>query len=324
MRVKFDKPYLGHKDLLNLLKARGLVISNDADVYRALIRVGYYRLTGYCLPFQKIHSKSPHDFVAGTRFEDVINLYEFDTEMRGLLMEALEKLEVALRTSICEYMCSQYDPHWYMSPKSFEVGKHQAIIEEASKHLDFDLTKNQDFYQHNPEKKSRPLFLDHYYATYNDPLMPVAWMLREIASFGFWARTYEALQEKDMKQVTQYWKNPDGKRLNHELLGSWLWSISILRNRCAHHSRITNRRFAFPPKVPDNASSKALFYSKTDDLHTLIVIIAVLCMSADPAYPFKDYLLELFDKYDGKVDIEKATGFSLEGKGKWEDTAFWV
>jgi abortive infection bacteriophage resistance protein len=323
MRTNFVKPYLGPRDLLNLFKGRGLLIPDDSEVYDALIRMGYYRLTGYCQPLQKIHSLNPHDFIEGTQFADIMTLYHLDTEIRGLMSEALEKLEIALRTSICESMCSQYGTHWYMVASSFEVGKHEAIFTEAAKSVDFNLEQNRHYKQDEPEKKSRSLFLDHYYDNYNNPLMPVAWMLRELASFGFWARTYQALKEQDQKQITQYWKNPDGKKLNHELLGSWLWSISILRNRCAHHSRIINRRFPYPPKLPDNASSKQLFYSKTDDLRTLLVIVSILCASADPQYQFNKKLLQIVKKYGSKVDLEKSLGLGLERKETWEDTIFW-
>lgn len=324
MARKFDKPHTGHKDLLNLLKARGLLIADDALVYRSLARIGYYRLTGYFLPFQVGRGKNPHQFLEGVRFEDILQLYALDTELRRLVLDTLEKLEVALRTSICEYMCSRHGPHWYLDHKAFEVGKHQAIFEKAAGHVDYDFKNGRPFKQKEPEKKSRPLFLDHYYDNYDDPPLPAAWMLREIASFGFWAQVYDALVVGDRKQITQYWRHPNTQRIHEKLLLSWLWSISILRNRCAHHNRITHRHFAFPPKLPDKNPSKDLFYSKTDDLRTLLVIIFVLINCADPGYDFQGKLLALFNQYGQTVNIEKATGFSLEGKAYWHDTGFWI
>lgn len=323
-KIVFDKPYLGRRKLIELMRERGLIIEDEALAFRALERIGYYRLTGYFLPFQDTKSPlAPHDFHPGARLEDVLALYSFDTELRCLLNQALEKLEVALRTSICEHMCSQYGAHWYTASKSFETGKHTGILEKAANHLDFDLQNDRPYKQINADKKSRQLFLDHYYDKYDDPKMPAAWMLREIASFGFWAQVYEALQPRDRRQVANLWRHPDGQRIDDELLLSWLWSISILRNRCAHHTRITNRNFPFAPKLPDKNPSKDLFYSKTDDLRTLLVIVFILTRSANPEFDLRGKLLSLFQVFSS-VNIEDATGFSMESKNDWKETSFWT
>ena len=324
--TSFDKAPLGAGKLLALLRERGLEVNDEPLAYHALNRIGFYRLTGYFLPFQNVRSPfSPHNFHQGTKFEDVMALYSFDTEMRSLVSQALEKLEVAIRTSICEFMCAKYGAHWYVDARSLEVGKHTAIMDEAAKHLDFDLQNSRPFWQ-EPDaasRKAKQLFLAHYYAKYNDPKMPPAWMLRELATFGFWARLYDALTPADKKQVANAWRYPDGTRIDDELLASWFWSLSILRNRCSHHTRITSRHFPFPPKLPAKNPSKDLFYSKTDDLHTLLVIIRILINSAYPSYDWKGEIMKLFKKYQ-YVNIEKATGFSLEGKDFWGQTVFWT
>lgn len=324
--ARFTKAPLGNKDLLHKMRERGLIIEDEPAAYDALERIGYYRLSGYFLHFQteNKYSKNPHNFNKNTTFSDVLRLYSLDTDLRTVISAALERLEIALRASICEYMCRTYGAHWYTSPKSFEVGKSQAILEEAAKHVDFDLAKNRA-YKQDPEankKKSRQLFVDHYYATYHDPKMPPAWMLREQATFGFWARTYEALKTGDQKQIAQRWTHPDGSRIDPDLFASWLWSTSILRNRCSHHTRITTQRFPFSPKLPDKNSSRALFNSKTDDLRTLVSIIFILTHAVDAQYDFRSRIRKILEKYP-TINIDAATGFSLEGQQRWEETSFW-
>lgn len=324
--TSFDKPPLGAGKLLLLLQERGLEINDKPRYFEAINRIGYYRLTGYFLPFQDTKSAlAPHNFNAGIKFDDVIELYEFDTEARGLIVHALEKLEIAIRVSICEVLCTEYGAHWFMDPASLEVGKHVAILEEAAKHLDFDLTKNQPYWQGADAAalKSRQLFVDHYYGKYNDPKLPAAWMLREVASFGFWARVYDAMKSGDKKKVANQWKYADGNRIDDELLSSWFWSLSILRNRCAHHNRILMRNFPFTPKIPAKDPNKNLFYSKTNDLRTLLVILRILISHSFPGYDLKRKLLALFNSYPG-VDLEKATGFGLEGHDTLDKTSFWV
>lgn len=320
----FAKPFASKKDLIAKMRGHGLIIDDEKLAYWALERIGYYRFTGYCLPFQTTKNPlNPHQFHEGTRLENVLDLLAFDSELRNLLLSGLECLEIAIRTSICERMSGMHGTHWYTVSCAFSTGKQQAIMDEAARHLEFDLVKNGPYKQSKAVPKVREPFLSHYYGKYQQPSMPPGWMLRELASFGFWARTYDALMPKDRKQIAQAWRHPDGQRIDDELLASWLWSISILRNRCAHHMRICHQRFPFVPKLPDKNESKNWFYQKTDDLHTLAVIMHILIGNIDDRHCWQNRLRELFCRF-ACVDIEKATGFSLEGKNDWEQTSFWA
>ncbi len=280
--MQFTKPHMSPNALLRKVQARGLgEISSSAEqllFFDALKRLGYYRLTGYFLAYQDTKSAiDPHKFLAGTTFKQVLELAEFDTAMRNLSLDALGKIEVALRTSICDFMCATYGTHWYQNASAFSIGKMQGVLEEAANHLDYDLAANRPYRQ--ATNKDGHLFLQHYYAKYTKPAMPPAWMLREVASFGFWARTYEALQQKDQKRIADSWLFPDGARIDHALLSNWLWSLSILRNRCAHHARITNRKFPFPPNAPKSNSANQYFGPKTNDLKTLFDVMTLLLRS---------------------------------------------
>ena len=151
--------------------------------------------------------------------------------------------------------------------------------------------------------------------------MPPAWMLRECSSFGFWAKTYEALKISDKKRITQDWRYPDSSKIDEVVFESWLRSLTILRNRCSHHARITNRSFPFEPALPRNETRK-LFEDKTDDLRTLMVIIFILTRESLPAFDWRSEVLRVFNSHPN-VDIEKATGFKKEEKSTWEETKFW-
>ena len=77
------------------LQARGLAI---ADVRRAehfLSNISYYRLEGYWWPMQS--DKQDHVFKPNSRFEDVIALYNFDRELRLLVFDVIERIEIGFR-----------------------------------------------------------------------------------------------------------------------------------------------------------------------------------------------------------------------------------
>lgn len=326
-RVPFDKKPLVHRDLIGLFRSRGLEITDEKNAYWALEKIGFYRLSGFCLPFQNKKSQfNKHKFKAGTTFDDVLALYYFDNDLREITSNALAALEVALRTSICERMCKKYDhSHWYTDQNSYEIGKFQNAYKDAEKQLNFNSTTHSPPRQ-DPDKDrmyARHLFLDHYYSRYNPPIMPPAWMLRETANFTFWAKIFEALKLEDQKLIVQGWRYFDNKPIDPTLFSGWLRSLTILRNRCSHLNRITDRTFPFQPALPSSNNSKNLFESKTDNLRTLFVIILILTKSALPNFDWRGKVMTVFNNYP-KIDIERATGFQRDADQAWDQTKFWT
>lgn len=106
---------------LDLLKSRGLTV-NDADKAREiLLDIGYYRLGFYLFPFEKSYPElrnRTHEYVEGASFEDAVNLYYFDFDLRLLLMRYLNRIEIAFRTSLIYNLSNKYNtnPVWFVSP----------------------------------------------------------------------------------------------------------------------------------------------------------------------------------------------------------------
>ena len=95
----FTKHYKTETDLVALLESRGLVISDEAKAVRYLESIGYYRLSAYMYPFLKVPKES-HQYKEGTTFLQVLNLYRFDKKLRMLLLNEIEKVEIAIRRAI--------------------------------------------------------------------------------------------------------------------------------------------------------------------------------------------------------------------------------
>jgi hypothetical protein len=101
----FGKPYLTVPEQIALLRSRGMAITDPARATAALERIGYYRLSGYWHPLRQSTPATPpsppiilDDFQAGAEFGQVIDLYVFDKKLRLLILDALERVEVGLRT----------------------------------------------------------------------------------------------------------------------------------------------------------------------------------------------------------------------------------
>ncbi len=87
-----------------------------------LLDIGYYRLGFYSFPFEETFPRlehRDHKFKEGTAFEDVLDLYYFDTDLRRLLIYFLNRIEVNVRTQITYIVSNRYiqSPTWFVDPK---------------------------------------------------------------------------------------------------------------------------------------------------------------------------------------------------------------
>lgn len=110
--VRFAKPATTFDEQIDLLIGRGMEIPDRDRARHYLAHLNYYRLGAYWLPFEADHAT--HRFRPGTRFEDVVGLYVFDRELRLLVMDAIERLEVSVRTQWAYHLAHAYDPHAHM------------------------------------------------------------------------------------------------------------------------------------------------------------------------------------------------------------------
>ncbi|MCI5224402.1 MAG: Abi family protein [Candidatus Electrothrix sp. AR4] len=116
---------LNPHEQISLLRKRGLVLPNPERTLHYLKFIGYYRLSGYFPPFFDASGK----FQKNTSFDQILNYYIFDRKLRLLVMDAVERIEVALRTTISNTLCEHYDAHWYLNSKLFvHHYNHQQLI----------------------------------------------------------------------------------------------------------------------------------------------------------------------------------------------------
>lgn len=91
----YNKQPLTVDEQIAQLIERGLSISDSNLASHFLSHISYYRLAGYWWPMQS-EPKEDHVFKPGSKFEDVISLYNFDRELRIIIFDAIEKIEISL------------------------------------------------------------------------------------------------------------------------------------------------------------------------------------------------------------------------------------
>jgi abortive infection bacteriophage resistance protein len=116
--MKYNKPPLNIDQQIQLLRKRGLIINDAEKVKSYLSNVSYYRLSAYALPFQLKDDKA-HKFIEHTSFDKILNLYLFDRELRLLILDVIERLEIAFRTQVIYNYSNKHGAWWYEDPKHF-------------------------------------------------------------------------------------------------------------------------------------------------------------------------------------------------------------
>lgn len=225
----FNKPTFSIPEHIDQWQERGLSIPDRPRAERYLSVISYYRLSAYTLPFQT--GNPNHHFKPGSNFSDVLDLYVFDRQLRLLILDAVERIEVALRAKLTNVLSAHHGPHAYLNPEIFDTRyDHTWLLAQVRQKCD--------------NSQAEP-FIKHYRDKYTDPDLPPIWMVMEILTFKEVSVLLSYLRIREDKQaIAGFWGLPD------TVLLSWFRAISDLRNVCAHHARTWNREFGSRPLVP--------------------------------------------------------------------------
>ena len=212
----YGKVALSADETLHRLWERGLRIDDRPSNLRTLRSIGHFRLLIYMRRFQNPATKG---FWPRTRFSDIVELYDFDRRLRSVTMDAIERIEVALRAALSNPLAIDHGSHWYVERDRFgDLPTYARVLNQITQECE----------------AKKGLALTHYYQTYARPELPPVWLMCERLSLGALSRVFGALSMRDRKIAGRHiWPEiPDA------LLVGWLQSWTDLRNACAHHSRL--------------------------------------------------------------------------------------
>ena len=260
---------------IDLLKSRGLIIGDEDKAKFILSNINYYRFSAYLIHFKR----EDETYKENITFEHIYNLYLFDKELRNILIDMLESIEISFRTYISYTLAIKHGSIGYLDKQCFKKEKY---FESFIKKLEDE--------KNNHKNK---LFIKHHNEKYNG-ILPI-WVAVEIMSFGTLSKLYSNMLPQD----TAYIKKELCK-VNPILVNSWLHSLTHLRNVCAHYGRIYNTYFP-PIKVKKSDRNNVI-----NDRQVFTYILAIKYLIADKNV-WNDYFIKLqalFYKYDNYVELE--------------------
>lgn len=294
------KPSKSITEQIGLLQERGMQFKNIDDAPHFLSNISYYRLKGYWWELQD--DKVNHHFVPESYFEDVIDLYNFDRHFRLIIFNAIERIEIALRTKLIYHLSLGYGADWYTNSTIFQdLNRFNSFVEKIKADM---------------SNSSEEFIVKHYENHPNE--MPESWKALEIITLGTLSKVYSNLKH----QLPE--KNTIAKEFglnNQKYLASWLLTITVIRNIIAHHSRLWNRviinKYDWPPTspkpildyIPNNYQRRKIF--------PILSAIIYLNNQISPGHQIKTELLKLFLQFP-KTQLSKM-GFPAN----WENQPIW-
>lgn len=304
--MHFDKPPLSLTDQVALWRSRGLQVADGPRAERYLDSIGYYRLSAYCLPFEvppAAGERRQHRFVPGTTFEQVLQLYIFDRKLRLLVIEAIERIEVAVRTRWAHAMSLRHGAHAHMDSTCFkDPWQHAKDLAHLAKEV----------------QGSKETFIEHYRKTYTVPFLPPIWAVVETMSLGALSHWVKNTRDNTAKRSVA-----EGLDLpTVEVMEGVLHVLTPIRNACAHHSRLWNRRL--PMKLPHikrharNLVPPDSPHHQAHHLYNPLALLAVMLKTMNPGTTWAVRLVHLLDT-ELPPDRLSAMGFPQD----WRTRPVW-
>lgn len=273
--MEFCKPPLSVADQIALLQKRGMTVADEVRATRVLQHINYYRLRAYWLPFEASEEKrlaiGEHLFKSGTDFDQVVAVYVFDRKFRLLLLEAIERVEIAIRTHWAQVLSEVYGSHAYMDSSVFH---HPHIFSSCIASLDEELNR------------SKETFVQHYKDKYSKPVRPPIWAICELLTLGQLSKWLSNIKHRKDRQAIAARLG-----LDEVVVCAFAHHLTHVRNLCAHHSRVWNRKLTFTMTLPRRPAVLAVQFNPAEDrrIYNTLVMLAwcIRTISPDTTWPLR-------------------------------------
>lgn len=225
---------------IELLKSRNMLVADELRCTEFLSRISYYKIRGYWLNFENNRTDGMHQFKNNVYLDTIIDAYDLDFHMRPFIFKMVSELEISIKglfVNLSNFVQPEHldkdvpQSHFYLSKSLFDSGSFEANLENIAT----EFAKN----------KSKLLFIDSYKEKYNNPKLPPVWSAVELMSFGDiakWIRSLSDFRYSDFMTSKTGWTKPE--------FDNFLFMTTIVRNMCAHHSRLFDTIIYGTPKYP--------------------------------------------------------------------------
>jgi abortive infection bacteriophage resistance protein len=315
MATAYTGQHLSFADQVELLKNRGLVVTDDQRAARHLERIGYYRLKSYWFPFResspvqqpsgKVINVPGHNYRAGTKFEYGVELYVFDKKLRLLMLDAIERVEVALRVDLAHTL-GRRDP-W--------AHRKRALLDHVTKRREYQSWLSR---ADRDEDRSRLDWVREYRQTSGGRL-PI-FMSVETWDFGTLTMLFQMSHQQDRATISAKYGVPGSA-----MFTSWLRTLNGVRNTCAHHARLWNHPLVNQPTVPKahevpDVAHLANYTGSQTRLYAAAAVCQQLMRTISPSSTWKNRLKAHWSQFPNFPTLNSGQAGFMPG---WRNEALW-
>ena len=242
-------------------------------------------------------------FVPGTTFEKVWGYYRFDRKLRFLVMDAIERVEVAVRSSIVNLFAVQHGVFGYRDAANFAKPLDNVRFQKTLQFIDSETTRS------NEE------FVSHFRASYDSSNGLPLWMAAEVMTFGNLLTFFRLMKMSDKKAVARQFG------LTSALMESWLTTLNYIRNICAHHGRLWNRHVAVCPLIPEKDARwhENAYPVNPMRVYSVLTILNALVKKVAPQSGWKVRLFSLLSDFPDIHRLSMAIPTGFEKSALWKE-----
>lgn len=270
------KEFKSIDEQIEILKSRGLDISDVEKAKDFLYKNNYYRISGYSLTLRKNDK-----FYEGVSFQNIIDIYEFDHQMRHILLKYIEIIEVRVKSIYAYEFTKIYGPTGYLDSNNFKnTVVHSDVMSKAE------------------EQKEKRLPYEAYLKHFIEDLKEAVpfWAYVDLLTISNISFLY-SISDEDLKATVA--QSIGLYKQGSILLGKFMHSLTIIRNLCAHGGRLYNRLFEQKPNL--SKYEKSFLIEKNgvvDNAHLYsFVLIMKRLLIRDEFVTMKSEIYELTKKY---------------------------
>ncbi|MFA5711319.1 Abi family protein [Mycolicibacterium sp.] len=325
--AEYTKPWLSVDEQIERLVDHGVEVGDRGRASTFLHAIGYYRLTGYLYPFRESEQYVDDDgrsrtrvlsrYRPGTTLRHAEEIISFDRRLRMLVMEGVERIEVAVRMRI-GHVLGRSSPFAHEDPgcftSTFTAASTDTRMPAPSKHVQWLQRVNVR------RASSDEQFVEHFREKY-DGRMPI-WALTEILELGHLSLLYTGMNQKEAEEIATVFDVPTKK-----LMASWLASLNYVRNVAAHHARLFNRKLQNAPSRPKVGQIPVLDHLRNEEsakgafgTYNALAVIAHLLPSIEPDNEWTPQVANLLREFptSGALTLK-----SMGTPQDWESLDLW-
>jgi abortive infection bacteriophage resistance protein len=232
--LKKHQPSMNVYEQVANLRILGMVVENEEYAKSVLNNISYFRLIKAFSLGLKVKNRKYYNNIY---FEDVVNLYFFNSAFRQKIFLQIEKVEVSLRCRLANYFCNRYGVLAYENKDNFvDTMYYYELLDD----INIEVTRN----------KKTP-FVKNFTLNYEDGKIPL-YALVELLSFGTLSKFYKNMKNEDKKAISAMYG------IGYTYFESWIETLSYIRNICAHYGRFYNTNLSKTPKLYKQYTEKGI------------------------------------------------------------------